>query len=256
MQTKCAVILADGNASRLKYVSRWLPKPLMQLGSKPLLEHVILGLQQAGIERFVIVVGYGRNAIRSWVENRRFPGAQIELVENRNYMRSNGISLLKARELVREPFVAVLADHLFEPATAVNLVSQPLDNQAAIVAVDFKLQSIVDMNDTTEVACQEKQVIDVGKNLAQYNAVDTGMYLCTPAVFTALEEAMVNGDCSLANGMRVLAANHKLLAFDIGEGVWQHVNTAEGLQNATRVLTRCHRKLHPASAPATVHTQR
>jgi NDP-sugar pyrophosphorylase family protein len=55
---KLALILAAGNGSRLASCSGELPKPLVQLHGKPLLEHVISGAREAGIERFVIVLGY------------------------------------------------------------------------------------------------------------------------------------------------------------------------------------------------------
>jgi NDP-sugar pyrophosphorylase family protein len=46
----------------------------------------------------------------------------------------------------------------------------------------------------------------------------------------------VDGDCSLSDGMRILAANHKLLAFDVGEALWQDVDTPEALEYATYLL--------------------
>ena len=67
---KQCLILAAGNGRRLIESSGGAPKPLVQLHGKSLLEHVIFGAHEAGIERFIIVVGYGADAMRRWLAGR------------------------------------------------------------------------------------------------------------------------------------------------------------------------------------------
>ena len=88
------------------------------------------------------------------------------------------------------------------------------------------------MDDATKVRREGPYIIDIGKQLSRYDAVDTGMFLCTPGVFSALERTTVNGDCSLSDGMRLMAQNGKLRAFDIGDAPWQDVDTPEALAHA------------------------
>jgi choline kinase len=201
-----------------------------------LLEHVLIGAHDAGIGRFTIVVGYRGDSIRSWVAARQLDGIRIDCVENPDYHKANGISLLKARHLLTDPFLLLMSDHIFESETAAALLRQPLQKDETILAVDRKLDDIFDMDDATKVRCTGDYIIEIGKQLAHYNAVDTGMFLCTPAVFTALDEATINGDCSLSAGMRLLAANRKLRAFDIGEAIWQDVDTPEALTYGSNIL--------------------
>lgn len=234
--TNVAVILAAGNGSRLRTVAGSLPKPLVAFNGKPLLEHVLLGARDAGIERFVIVVGYRGDAIRSWVTDRRFPGMRIDFVENPDYNKANGVSLLKARHLLTGPFLLLMADHIFESETAAALLRQRVQNDGTILAVDHKLGSIFDMDDATKVRCIDNYIIDIGKQLTRFDAVDTGMFLCTPAIFSALEQGTTNGNCSLSDGMRILAANRKLRAFDIGDGIWQDVDTPEALTYGSNII--------------------
>jgi 1L-myo-inositol 1-phosphate cytidylyltransferase len=243
-RTNVAVILAAGNGSRLKNVSGSLPKPLVPVDGRPLLEHVILGAQVAGIQKFVIVLGYGGEEIRSWVKSRRLPGAQIELVQNSDYMKANGVSVLKARAYVDQPFLLLMGDHLFEPETATALLRQPIEADEVILAVDHKLYSIFDIDDATKVLCRRGHIIDIGKTAAHYNALDTGMFLCTTGVFTALERSMVDGNCSLSDGMRELIARKKLRAFDIGDAIWQDVDTPEAHEYATRLFLDRYRTMH------------
>lgn len=234
--TKLALILAAGNGSRIRSVSGALPKPLVEVNGTPLLEHVLLGAHEAGIERFVIVVGYRADAIRAWVADQHFPGIDIELVENPEYNKANGVSVLTARQAVAEPFLLLMGDHMFEPETAAALLRQRIEPDETILAVDRKLDCIFDMDDATKVRCTGEYIIDIGKEITRYDSVDTGMFLCTPEVFSALEQATTNGNCSLSDGMRLLAANRKLRAFDIGEALWQDVDTPETLAYGSDVF--------------------
>ena len=249
LHTKTAVILAAGNGSRLARVAGRMPKPLVELHGRPLIEHIMLGAREAGIERFVIVAGYRAEAVREWAQCERLCGIEIDVVENHEYKtKANGVSLLKARQVITESFLLLMSDHLFDSETAAKLLRQPIANDEVILAVDRKLDSIFDMDDATKVLCNPTgQIVAIGKMLPVYNAVDTGMFLCTPAIFSALEFATVNGDCSLSDGMRLLGQQGKFRAFDIGDGMWQDVDTPEALAYAEAMFGA--RYLTSATAP-------
>ena len=234
---KLALILAAGNGSRLATASGPLPKPLVELHGRPLIEHILLGAREAGIERFVIVAGFRAEAIRSWAASQHFHGIEIEVVENPQYKnKANGVSVLQARHAIAEPFLLLMTDHIFEPETAAALLRQPLEPDGAILAVDRKLECIFDMDDATKVLRNRQYILEIGKQLPRYDAVDTGMFLCSPAVFSVLDRATVNGDCSLSDGMRLMAQEGKLRAFDIGDASWQDVDTPEALAHAELIF--------------------
>ena len=75
-------------------------------------------------------------------------------------------------------------------------------------------------------------IVDIGKEIANYDALDTGMFLCSPALFDRLESATRDGNCSLSDGMRQLAQERNLRALEIGEAHWQDVDTPEALAHA------------------------
>ena len=232
--TQC-LILAAGNGTRLRAVSAGLPKPLVDFRGKPILEHVIFRARQAGIERFVIVVGYRSDLIRRWFD-RRSLGVSVTWVENPDYNKSNGISALKARGEINENFLLLMADHIFEPETARMLLRQPLAVDEVILAVDPNIDRIFDLDDATKVRRDGDQVVDIGKEIAHYDALDTGMFLCSPALFDRLQSATKDGNCSLSDGMRQLAAERRLRASEIGEAHWQDVDTPEALAHAVGVF--------------------
>jgi 1L-myo-inositol 1-phosphate cytidylyltransferase len=197
-----------------------------------MIEHIIRRVRFCGIDKFVIVVGYRSDLMRRWFQNRPFDGTSVSFVENPDYHRSNGISALKAKDQMTGNFLLLMADHVFEPATAKALIQQPIAPGEVILAVDSKVDSVFDLDDATKVRRNGQFIVDIGKNLASYDALDTGMFLCTRALFARLEACKRNGDCSLSDGMRQLARDRKLRAWQIGNRRWHDLDTPDALFHA------------------------
>lgn len=236
--TNECLILAAGNGSRIASLSGTSPKPLVPLHGVPILEHIILCARAAGIEKFVIVVGYRADAIRVWLADHPFVDVSITLVENPDYHKANGVSALAARGYLRNPFLLLMADHIFEPATARALLQQPLGHEEVILGVDYHVDHIFDLEDATKVRLDGNVIAEIGKELIHYQALDTGMFLCSPALFDRLEAAKKNGDCSLSDGMRALGREGKLKGFDIGDGRWQDVDTPAAFAYTEQIFDR------------------
>jgi 1L-myo-inositol 1-phosphate cytidylyltransferase len=235
--TQC-LILAAGSGSRIASVADGSPKPLVPVCGVPLLEHVMTSASEAGIERFVIVAGYRADLIRQWLSDRSTAKAAVTLIENPEYRKANGVSALAARAEFNQPFLLLMSDHIFAAQTAKTLMRQPLTEDEVILAVDRKLDRIFDLDDATKVRCEGNHVVEIGKQLSDYNALDTGMFLCSPALFGCLESVKKNGDCSLSDGMRNLAQQRKLRAFNIGDGHWQDVDSPQALEHVEEIFDR------------------
>ena len=250
--TKVAVVLAAGLGTRLHSVSNFLPKPLVPFEGIPLLEHVMSRAKQAGIERFVIVIGHEGNLVRRWFTGSSLRNTPVTWVENPDYRKSNGVSLLKAKHSVDGPFLLLMSDHIFDPHTAACLIRRPLQKNGAILGVDHKLDCIFDLDDATKVVRMGDYVIRIGKNLKCYDAIDTGMFLCSPAVFDALEAVMKDGNCSLSDGMQHMASNRKLCAHDIEDAFWQDIDTPEMFEFARVQITPHFSHVQPLQEVASV----
>lgn len=235
-KVKQCLILAAGNGTRLRPVTCGLPKPLVQFCGKPILEHVIDRAHQAGIDDFVIVVGYRSDLIRRWVDSRWLGDVSVTLVENPEYDKQNGISALRARDEIHGTFLLLMADHVFEPATARALIKQPLAPGEVILAVDPNIERVFDLDDATKVRRHGNHIVDIGKDIACYDALDTGIFLCSPVLFDRLEAASRDGNCSLSDGMRQLARERSLRALEIGGAQWQDVDTPEALAHAESIF--------------------
>ena len=232
------LILAAGNGSRIASLSGSAPKPLVPLLGAPLLEHILLSSHAAGIDKFVIVVGYRGDAIRRWIADQCYQDFAITLVENPDYHKANGVSALAAKPALRNPFMLLMADHIFEPKTARALLQERLAEDEVILGVDHNIDRIFDLEDATKVSLEGTHIVDIGKHLSRFDALDTGMFLCSPALFERLESAKKDGNCSLSDGMCQLARERKFKSFDVGDGHWQDVDTPEAFAYTESIFER------------------
>jgi choline kinase len=106
-----------------------------------------------------------------------------------------------------------------------------------ILAIDRKVSSVFDLDDATKVRLEQNRVVEIGKCLQTYNALDTGMFLCGPVLFDWLDRAVSNGNCSLSDGLRLMAQRGKFNGFDIGDSQWQDVDTPEALDHLHEVFS-------------------
>jgi 1L-myo-inositol 1-phosphate cytidylyltransferase len=228
------VILAAGNGLRLSSLSP-LPKPLVTIEARPLLDRVLGALAQARLQQVKIVVGNAADSVRSHTFASA-DGLDIEWIVNDRYNRPNGISLLCAEGHVRSPFVLLMADHLFQVDTLRRLLTQTCPADGVVLAVDRKLDAIYDIDDATKVATRAAMVERIGKDLPAYDAVDTGMFLCSESIFEAMRRSASLGKESLSDGVATLARAGRVQTWDIGPAVWIDVDTPAARNEAERMV--------------------
>jgi len=147
---KC-LIIAAGKGHRLR--SKGDSKPLVPLLGIPLIERVIRCAHEAGVDDFFVVTGYQGESIRSFLgmlADRL--DIRITSIINEDWEKENGISVLKARNFLKEPFLLLMADHLFDPSIVRNLFEQPLAKGGMALGVDTNMTNpLVDLEDVTRV---------------------------------------------------------------------------------------------------------
>jgi 1L-myo-inositol 1-phosphate cytidylyltransferase len=233
-----AVVLIAGEGSRLRGADKTFLKPFVPLLGRPLIAYTLDMLIGAGIKTVHFVVGYESERMIPQVKQLIPSGVSASFIENRDWHKQNGISLLAAGGRVGAPFLLAMGDHLFDDAMFDRLLDS-FDPGFLNIAVDRKLDSIFDLKDAMKIRTSGNRIIDIGKELRDYDAIDTGLFICPLQIFGYLERAKAGShrsDCSLATGVRVMAADHKVRAIDIGDAWWQDVDTPQMLQHAEKQI--------------------
>jgi len=230
-----AVILMAGPGSRLRTDGMSLPKPLAPVLGRPLVSYTLEALGRAGIKNVHCVIGFQRDLIKARVRPLIPAELDVCFIENRDWQKQNGISVLAAVNHVEPPFLLIMSDHLFDQSILDLLLRTAVPEQVNL-AIDRKLDSIFDLTDAMKVGTCGDRIITMGKDLSSYDAIDTGLFVCPDDIFGYLERARRNGDCSLADGVRLMAGADKVRGVDIGDAWWQDVDTPEMLQHAEKQM--------------------
>ena len=108
-----AVILAGGLGTRLQPYTTFLPKPMLPLGEKPLLEHLVNWTKKNGVKSIVLCVSYLRKTIEDYFEDGKRFGVNIEYAISDKPLATAG-QLKTAEEFIDDTFVCMYGDSIFD----------------------------------------------------------------------------------------------------------------------------------------------
>jgi 1L-myo-inositol 1-phosphate cytidylyltransferase len=239
-----ALIIAAGRGVRFGKATHLCPKPLIEVAGIPLLYRTLLTAYEAGIDHFTVVTGYKAKSLEDYLSHKTSQDLKVQCLRNEKWQRPNGLSVVRAKDHLPDRFLLLMADHLFEPQILRNLVAVPLAAGHCRLAVDFHPERIPDLEDATKVAVLDGQVKEIGKEITNYNAVDTGIFFCTPGIFEGLESAISKGKESLSDGIRELACCDRMEAMDIGDLFWQDIDDEAGRLAGEKRLAELSQKGH------------
>jgi len=244
-----AVIIAAGQGTRLRDSTGddALIKPISPLMGVPIIVRVLRTMMKAGVRKAVVVTGYEGGKLESFLkDDKRLSGLELVFARNDDWQKSNGLSVLAAREAAGDDnFFLSMADHIYSIELIEALKQrQPVDG-GLVLAVDRRVHDLSDPDDAMWVRIGgDKGILRISKDLTEYDCVDCGVFSCTPGLFDALESAKKenNGDCALKDGVQKLADRHKAFTADIGDAWWQDIDTFQDLKEAEKKLLRSLRK--------------
>jgi choline kinase len=221
------LIIAAGYGSRLRAVSP--SKPLTPVAGVPLIERVIRAAAEGGATRFVVATGHEAVRLEAFLATLPFP---IEPVRVADWSLPNGHSVLAGAARIAGDYLLTMSDHLFDPAIVRALIDSPA--AALTLAVDRDLAGpLLDMDDATKVETdQSGAIVRIGKTLARFDAIDTGLFRATPA----LAEAIGAGGGSLSEGVQRLADEGRAMTLDVTGRFWLDVDDPAALAKAEAAL--------------------
>jgi CDP-L-myo-inositol myo-inositolphosphotransferase len=237
--TRLVVILAAGAGSRLTEAPDGPPKPLVPVLGIPVLERAVRACGEVGIDRVVVVVGHRDTEVRAWIDEFVSLSESPKFVVAENWNLGNGASALAACSVVGDSrFLLMMCDHI----VSVPLLSRVLETDppegGICMAVDRDRQALFDEEDATKVRLHDGHVIGVGKTLVEWDAIDAGVFHCTPGLFAALRESSIVGEHSLSAVIDLMASANLVEAVDITGDFWFDVDTEAERREAERLLRR------------------
>ncbi|WP_136718020.1 bifunctional sugar-1-phosphate nucleotidylyltransferase/acetyltransferase [Halorientalis salina] len=217
MSVSTAVVLAAGEGTRLRPLTRNRPKPMLPAANRPILEHVFDALVEAGMERLVCVVGYKHDRVQDHF-GPTYRSVPVQYVRQHKQLGS-GHALLQARSAVQGPPLVVNGDRLIEtemieavadayerdePAAALAVLEHPKASQYGAIS----LQN----DEITELI--EKPTTD------EYRLINAGIYAFQPDIFDEIADTpRTEGELALTDTIARLMDRDRVKGVHC-EGMW------------------------------------
>jgi choline kinase len=248
-----AIIIAAGLGSRLWPVTCKAPKTLLPFGEATILAQILGNFAEIGVRRFTVVSGFRGDLIEKYLDANDDFRYAIDRVTNPEWERGNGLSVLAARAGAGDagPVFLSMSDHLVHPEALGAFAEDP--REGALLLTDDRVSEVHDIDDATKVVQDGGRIVGIGKDLAEYNAVDTGIFRVDPGFMDALDEAVADGEESISAGVRRLVARGAMGASPFPrDRYWIDIDTPEAYAHAQADAARyCGRVVvrHAGAAP-------
>ncbi len=234
---RTAVVLAAGEGSRLAGLDR-PPKPLAPLLGLSLAERALVTCAETGVGRFVVVVGHRADEVRAHFEGiARRRRLEVEFEVASEWRLGNGESALAAASSAGEsPFFLSMVDHLVDASIYRRLLGEPPGEGEICLAVDRDRDGVFDVADVTKVSLSDGRITEIRKDLDHWDGADTGVFLCTGALFDGLARARESGRHTLSDGVAELAKEGAARAVDVTGESWLDLDTPAAMKEGRRRL--------------------
>ena len=161
-----AVILAAGVSRRLYPLTYDIPKCLIKVGEKPIINHQLDSLKNSGIDKITIVVGYHRERLIDHI-NTNYPSLNVNFVINHHYFETNtAYSLQLCDEFINDnQFILLNADVLYPYEVLERLINSRHDT---IFAVEVKKCG---REEVKVIEGKDQRLVAIGKDLIEDNCL-------------------------------------------------------------------------------------
>ena len=245
MRIRKAVIPAAGLGTRFLPTTKSLPKELLPILDKPMLQYAVEEVAQAGIQQVIIVTSRGKESIAAYfqpdpaLEQHLADTGALELLEKVRHASNLaqvslviqeqplglGHAVLTAREAVgHEPFVVILPDDIVAhtPGVTAQMLEVSHRFQASVVAVEAMPWEVVHNYGVVKAAPVEERVYRIEglvekptPEQAPSNLTVVGRYILPPEIFRCLERTPpgAKGEIQLTDGLLLLLESQEIYAY-------------------------------------------
>ncbi|MFC1606323.1 NDP-sugar synthase [Candidatus Latescibacterota bacterium] len=235
-----SVILAAGKGTRMKEITRDIPKPMIPINGKPLLQHIITSVKSAGVTEVGIVVGYKQSIVQDYFGDGSSNGIRITYIEQKD-QNGTGAALGLAHEFIgKEPFFFTFGDvitpienyrnmaeyfdiHVCDALLGLNTVDDPYRGAAVYI----------DENNTIV-----KMVEKPPKGTSTSNLNNAGIMVLSADIFhyTPRLQLSARGEYELTDVFGMIREDNRALKGYVLSGYWKDVGTPEDIDQVQDMM--------------------
>ncbi len=219
-----AVIMAGGKGKRLLPITKNIPKPMVEIGGKPVLEHLIKQLADQGFKKIILTVHYKKEIIQSYFKDGSDFDVSIEYVEEKEPLGTAG-SLSLLPKWIDRTFVLLNADLMTSASFfMLNHYHEISENLLTVCVREYTHQvpfGVVEMDENNSIT-------NIAEKPIYQALVNTGIYALSPE---ALKYIPYNSYLDMPDLISILKDKGKVVAFSTHES-WNDVGRLEDLELA------------------------
>lgn len=230
-----AVVLAAGKGTRMREITDTIPKPMVEVGGRPILWHVLRALRKAGVKDAAIIVGYMADSIRTYFGDGADVGVGLSYFVQ-EVQDGTGRAADPAREFLSiEPFFFSFGDILTDPSVYASMVD---DFERVPTDLLLAVREVPDPGRFGAVGTEGDRITEIvekpAPGRAPSNWVNAGMFISTPALFeyTARLKLSVRGEYEIPDALRMMIADGCIVRAHRLSADWRDVGTPEDLEAA------------------------
>jgi UDP-N-acetylglucosamine diphosphorylase / glucose-1-phosphate thymidylyltransferase / UDP-N-acetylgalactosamine diphosphorylase / glucosamine-1-phosphate N-acetyltransferase / galactosamine-1-phosphate N-acetyltransferase len=231
-----AVLLAAGRGTRMRDLTESLPKPMLEVRGKPVLQHIVEGLRDNGLTNLLVVVGWRADAVKEFFGDGSKLGVRIQY-ETQTVQDGTGRVVALATDFVGDDSFVLSYGDILVPAENYQRVCAAHSEAEAVVTVkrsdDVSQGGAVFVNEKFELTDLREKLKPGEPTSPWYNA---GIYAFRPSIFDYIAKLRPSprGEYELTDAVRELAlAGKKVQALEIA-GDWADVRDPEILARLNR----------------------
>lgn len=225
-----AVVLCAGVGKRLRPITSTQPKPMIPLVGKPLLEHTILGLKNAGITEILLIVGYKENLIKEYFGNgiEKF-NVKLKYVTQEEQL-GTAHAFRRAKNFANnESLLFMYGDILVETDVFQELIKNFSENKVNGIMLLLEIENpekcgIVSLNPDGLV---DKIIEKPTPEMNAGNLASAGIFIFDPRIFQAIDKTKksIRGEYEFVDSMEILIThfNGKIVGYTIKDYFWRHI---------------------------------
>lgn len=224
-----AIILAGGLGTRLRPLTDKIPKPLLPIQNKPIIEHLILNLKEHGIKHIILSIGYKAEQIQNYFQNGSKWNINITYSLETEPLGTGG-AVRQAAQHLSKPFVLMWGDNLHD----INITAMKKTFQETITPILMALTPRIDVENFGVAKIEHNRIITFiekpPRDQAPSNLINTGIFIINPSIFQELP----TGKFSLErDGFEKFAPLGKITPY-IHHGQWLPTDTIEKYEYANK----------------------